>query len=217
MIVVIQCAARKKHDAGHLRRRDGRKVLFVANPICASGEGDLLYTRPDDLADTGFSWRTELLRYNRAPEKNPLGLLPAWQLYQNDTYALLHDKYGSNHLYILSAGWGLISADFLTPYYDITFSRSADRYKHRDAKDRYNDFCMLPTDIAEPVVFFGGKSYVPLFCRLTMHIREKRVMFYNSKEAPDAPSCDLKRYDTARRTNWHYSCVKDFIEGNISI
>ena len=105
---------------------------------------------------------------------NPLGLLPAWQLYQNDTYALLHDKYGSNHLYILSAGWGLISADFLTPYYDITFSRSADRYKHRDAKDRYNDFCMLPTDIAEPVVFFGGKSYVPLFCRLTMHIREKK-------------------------------------------
>ena len=32
MIIVIQCAASKKPDAGHLQRCDGRKVLFVADP-----------------------------------------------------------------------------------------------------------------------------------------------------------------------------------------
>ncbi len=215
MIVVIQCAARKKCDAGHLRRRDGRKVLFVAKPGCAPGEDDLLYARPGDLADTGVSWRTELLRYNCAPEKNPLGLLPAWQLYKNPTYECLYKKYGPNRLYILSAGWGLIPADFLTPNYDITFSTSADKYKRRNKKDRYNDFCMLPTDIAEPVVFFGGKSYVPLFCRLTKHIKEKRYLFY-AGERPEAPDCELKSFGDPY-TNWQYGCAKAFIKGNISI
>ncbi len=217
MIVIIQCAATKKPNTGHLRQRDGKKVLFVANPDSAPNSTAHVYARPDDIADTGISWREELLRYDAHSGNNQPGLLPAWQLYENDTYALLHDKYGSDRLYILSAGWGLISADFLTPYYDITFSRSADKYKRRVAKDRYNDFCMLPTGTAEPVVFFGGKDYLPLFCRLTKHIQKKRVVFYNSKEAPVAPGCDLKRYDTARRTNWHYSCAKDFIEGKISI
>ena len=35
MIFVIQCAARKNPDAGYLRRRDGRKVMFVADPGAA--------------------------------------------------------------------------------------------------------------------------------------------------------------------------------------
>ena len=192
-------------------------MLFVANPDSAPNSTAHVYARPDDIADTGISWREELLRYNARPRNNQPGLLPAWQLYEKDTYALLHDKYGSNRLYILSADWGLIPADFLTPNYDITFSTSADKYKRRNKKDRYNDFCMLPTDTAEPVVFFGGKSYVSLFCRLTKHIREKRVVFYNSNEAPATPGCDLKRYDTAQKSQWHYSCAKDFIEGKISI
>ncbi len=216
MIAVIRCAAGKKSNAGHLRRRDGRKVLFVAKPPSHDpGDGDLLYARPDDIADTGISWREELVRYNCAPEKNPLGLLPAWQLYKDLTYALLHDKYGSERLYILSAGWGLIRADFLTPNYDITFSTGADKYKRRNKKDRYNDFCMLPTDIAEPVVFFGGKSYVSLFCQLTKHVKGKRYLFY-AGERPEAPDCELKSFGDSY-TNWQYGCAKAFIKGNISI
>lgn len=216
MIVVIQCAATKKPNAGHLCRRDGKKVLFVANPDSTPNSTAHVYARPDDIADTGISWREELFRCNARSGNNQPGLLPAWQLYKNLTYECLYKKYGPERLYILSAGWGLIRANFLTPNYDITFSRSADKYKRRIAKDRYNDFCMLPTDTAEPVVFFGGKDYLPLFYSLTQGVRGRRHIFYVGKK-PDAPlDCILKSFGKSY-TNWHYGCAKAFIEGNICI
>ena len=54
----------------------------------------------------------------------------------------------------------MIAADFLTPDYDITFSGSADAYVRRGKKDRYKDFCMLPADTVDDIVFFGGKDYL---------------------------------------------------------
>ena len=82
-IVVIQCAASKQPDAGYLQAGNGRKVMFVAQPDLAPENADYIYTRPDGQADTGLSWRQELLGYNREPADNPLGLLPAWRLYKN--------------------------------------------------------------------------------------------------------------------------------------
>ncbi len=38
MIVVIQCAARKRPDAGHLKSTDGRQVIFVADPDSAPAQ-----------------------------------------------------------------------------------------------------------------------------------------------------------------------------------
>jgi hypothetical protein len=64
----------------------------------------------------------------------------------------------------LSAGWGLIRTDFLTPCYDITFSQSAEGYKRHRKADRYQDFRTLPARSDEDIVFFGGKDYVRLFC-----------------------------------------------------
>jgi len=96
-----------------------------------------VYARPDDRSDTGTLWRDVLLKYNREPDGNPLGLYPAHQLYENKAYWRLADELGVQNVYILSAGWGLIRADFLTPYYDITFSLSADAYKRRRKADRY--------------------------------------------------------------------------------
>ena len=115
MIVVIQCAAKKKPNAGCLLRRDGQKVLFVADPDFAPTGAGHAYARPDDVSDIGVSWRAALLRYNDDPGNNPLGLVPAWRLYKNKTYGLLKNRYGLERLYILSAGWGLIAAHFLTP------------------------------------------------------------------------------------------------------
>jgi hypothetical protein len=62
-----------------------------------------------------------LLRYNEAPGENPLGLLRAFKLYLNDIYRRLARHVGIENFLILSAGWGLIPASFLTPDYDITF------------------------------------------------------------------------------------------------
>ena len=212
MIVVIQCAARKKPDAGHLQGPDGRNIMFVANPATAPVRTDRVYARPDDPADAEKSWRTLLLDYNTDSGNNPLGLLHAWKLYANPTYERLAKHVGVAHLYILSAGWGLIKADFLTPAYDITFTSQADDYKRRRKSARYNDFCMLPSEGVEPIVFFGGKDYVNLFCSLTKHAKGHRTVWHNSASEPKAEGCCVQRFNTAIRTNWHYECAQAFIE-----
>jgi hypothetical protein len=57
---VIQCAARKQPDAGHLRDKDGRPVLFVADPANAPTDPDIVHARPDDISDQGITWREQL-------------------------------------------------------------------------------------------------------------------------------------------------------------
>ena len=181
MVVVIQCAASKASKAAHLVTADGEPVNFVAHPEIAPKDNGL-YLRPDDDAGKGKSWREVLLAYNREPRCNPLGLLPAYRLYENPVYTRLVDKLGIENVYILSAGWGLIRSDFLTPYYDITFSlsaRGADAYKRRRKNDRYEDLCMLGEGKEEEILFFGGKDYVPLFCELTQAVKGTRKVFHS--------------------------------------
>lgn len=116
MIIVIQCAASKRSDAGHLLSAMGKRIIFVANPEAAPADPAHEYARPDDPSGTGMSWRQVLLKYNEETADNSLGLCPVWRLYENRTYGRLVDRLGLEKVYILSAGWGLIRADFLTPY-----------------------------------------------------------------------------------------------------
>lgn len=212
MIVVIQCAATKNPSAGHMKTSDGKPVMFVANPQAAPARPDLVYARPDDLSDTGVPWRRVLLEYNEHPGNNPFGLRPAHQLYKNKTYERLTKRFGLENVFSLSAGWGLISATFLTPQYDITFSAPAEAYKRRGKREHYSDLCMLP-ETANDVVFLGGKDYLPLFCALSSAVRGRKTVFYNSRSVPDAPGCKLERFETSARTNWHYECANALISG----
>jgi hypothetical protein len=83
----------------------------------------------------------------------------------------------------------------------------------------------LPAYTAEPVVFFGGKDYVPLFCKLTEGIKSRRTILYRASDKasekdskpPKAPGCVLQGFPTASRTNWHYECVKAFLEDRIAV
>lgn len=217
MIIVIQCAARKSPEAGHLRTRDGQEVLFVADPDVAPESSACAHARPDDVFDTGKPWRTVLRKYNAEPHGDPHGLLPAWRLYENPVYRLLKERCGLEGFYILSAGWGLIRSDFLTPAYDVTFSAGAEKYKRRRKSDSYHDFNMLSEENAEDIVFFGGKDYVNLFCALTERAGGIRYLWFNSKVAPNAPGCELRRFHTRTRTNWHYECARAFVEGKIQV
>ncbi|MBL4617865.1 MAG: hypothetical protein JKY46_09215 [Robiginitomaculum sp.] len=217
MIVVIQCAASKQSHAGSLQREDGTKVLFVAKPELAPAANNTSYACPDDFASSDVTWREELLSYNETKIENPQKLLPAWELYRNPAYAGLVNKFGKEKVYILSAGWGLIAADFLTPVYDITFSGSAEKYKRRGKKDNYADFRMLQSADNEPVIFLGGKDYIPLFCHLTSHLNTKRVVIYNSKNKLFAPGCSMSLYKTTTRTNWHYKCAQAIIDNEFVI
>jgi hypothetical protein len=114
MIAVIQCAASKRGDAGFLKTKDGTRVLFVGDPKAAPPSDSILYARPDGISDHGVSWRQELIEYNHSPSANPLRLSRSADLYTNETYRHLVARFGLSKTYILSAGWGLISASFLT-------------------------------------------------------------------------------------------------------
>jgi hypothetical protein len=217
MIVVIQCAASKRSGVGHLVSGSGKPLIFVAEPQSAPVDPAHAYARPDDPSGAGMSWRQALLQYNEEPRDNPFGLYPAWQLYENKNYERLVDRLGLRKVYILSAGWGLIRADFLTPYYDITFSPSAAGYKRRRKADAYQDFRMLPDKTDEDILFFGGKDYLRLFCSLTAAIRSKKTAFYNSARLPQADGCTLERFETTTRTNWHYECANAFLDGTLII
>ena len=213
MIVVIQCAARKHPDAGYLRRRDGRRVMIVADTGAVPAAATHAYARPDDICDSGKSWRTRLREYSADPGGNPLGLLPAWQLYRDRTSGLLAEHCGLDRLYILSAGWGLVPADFLTAVYDITFTAGAGKYKRRRKNDRYNDLQLLQSDTVEPVVFFGGRNYLSLFLKLTANKVNHRMVFFAGSE-PDAPGCRLHRFGKPF-TNWQYACARAYVEGKL--
>jgi hypothetical protein len=215
MIIVIQCAASKRLGAGHMIAEDGRLIDFVANPKIAPADCRRVYARPDDAAEGGRSWRQLIIEYNNTPSTNRLDLLPAYQLYQKDIYRRLADTFGLSNLYILSAGWGLIRADFLTPHYDITFRSGVEPYKRRKKSDLYADFNMLPSESEDDIIFLGGKDYLPLFCRLSEGARLAPIIFYNSAVAPELKRARLRRYRTATRTNWHYECANDLIRGSI--
>jgi hypothetical protein len=124
---------------------------------------------------------------------NPLGLYPAYRLYGNPVYERLVDRFGLQKVYILSARWGLIRADFLTP------SPSVRVRKDTSAAGRHTlyDFRMLPDHADEEILFFGGKDYLPLFFSLTAAIKTRRTVFYNSVRAPQATGCVFKRFETS--------------------
>ncbi len=173
-----------------------------------------MYARPDDLAKDGQRYRDVLLQYNAQPRNNPLSLLPAWRLYCHSAYGKLVERFGEAKIFILSAGWGLIRSDFLTPAYDITFSVQAKPFKRRRAFDTYSDFNMLEDPDAEPVVFFGGRAYLPLFCRLTENYVGSRIAAFNSASESQAYGIRTVRYRTRTRTNWHYEAVSAFMGGS---
>ena len=85
MIVVIQCAARKRSDAGYFRSGAGKKLFFVADPTRAPRTDEFTYAWPGDPAEDHESWREKLVLYNRS-ESNPFTLYPAFQLYEEETY-----------------------------------------------------------------------------------------------------------------------------------
>ena len=217
MIIVMQCARSKTATAGHLNDTEGRAVKFVSRPDLAPPSSKHVYAHPDETTTSGTSWRTRLEQYNAAPSGNPLGLLSAWQLYSPAIYQRLAHHFSPQRFYILSAGWGLIRSDFLTPLYDITFSNAAGAYKKRTARTPFRDVNHLPPSLDEPLIFLGGKSYQPLFLNLTSRYSGQRVLLFNSQESPTFRGCMTVRFPTTRRTNWHYSGAEALLDGSLRI
>ncbi|MBM4146406.1 MAG: hypothetical protein FJ240_09075 [Nitrospira sp.] len=213
--VVIQCCASKRDDAGTFKLLNGDKVYFVARPDRCPVKKGVAYFRPDDVnPDTGYTWREYLKNYNRQ-HSNPDKLLKASNLYKPKIYQLLAEN-SRWETYILSAGWGLIKADYLLPSYDITFSSNIkDKWKIRDRKDKYYDFNHLRTKENDTIYFFGGMDYVEPFYEFTRSLRTNVVIYFRNKNIKRQDSYRYVPYRKRIRTNWHYKCAKDFINGRI--
>lgn len=220
MRVVIQCAGSKR-DGGYFRDPDGRAVKFVAHPelVSANDRAGCIFARPDDIASDGRTWRDLVLDYNAqaAIRGNPAGLWQASRLYEPSAYDLLVRRFSPEKVFILSAGWGLIRSDFLTPNYDITFSSQAGNAKRRRRGDSFRDMVQVDLASAESMVFLGGKDYLALFSKLTSGSRGERLIYYNSATLPGAPGCRLQKYETTLRTNWHYECAARLVAGGLPL
>jgi len=218
MIVVIQCAGTKRPDAGFLRTPDGRRVFLVAHPELAPPSLTHVYAHPDHNNESGITWRDLLSSYNSV-STNPLGLSRAFELYTPPAAPLIYrqlvDRLGLERVFVLSAGWGLIRADYLTPCYDITFAREVlgkAPWKHRRADDAFRDYCHLPKVVHEEIVFIGSKSYVRLFCVLTKNVTGHKTVYYNSAHAPSAAGCDLEAFPSDNKRTWQYDCARSLLE-----
>lgn len=228
--IVVSCAGSKSGNAGSMQDGDGRDIRFVGDPDAAPRPADCVYARPDDLSDDGRSWRVRLREYNeqwRGSSTNPWGLLRAFELYEpkrkqyRTVYRDLVAQFGVANVFILSAGWGLIPADYLTPVYDITFSMDCRiaSFKRRPAGG-FRDDNMLSINLPSPVCFIGGEDYRPTFVRLTEAVPVPRIVFYNSKRAPVAPGCIVRRFtppSSKESRGWQYACARDLIAGRLDL
>ncbi len=130
-------------------------------------------------------------------------------------------------MFILSAGWGLIRADFLVPSYDITFSKKAKAespWTYRDnRKDHFEDFQQLSSRSTGPIVFLGGKDYIKLFLALTKPLGRHSIVFQRASpekrvsEDRSENGLEYRSFVTPILTNWHYQCAKDIANGSVSI
>ena len=217
MKVVIQCAGQKREAAERLRNAAGEEVVFVARPdLCErAGASSIRYCQPGDRVGGGLkTWREFLVDYNRTGE-NSYNLRRAADLYRPRIYRKLVDAFGWDNVFILSAGWGLIRSAFLTPDYNITFSSQGPPCTRRTKRltlplEDLNHLAAAVTSPNEPVHFFGGRDYVPLFHALTQNLAAKVIVHHKG----NAPSCKCFTYEVfscERNQNWHYDAAEAFI------
>jgi hypothetical protein len=227
MKIVIQCAASKHDCAGKLRTSSGEDVLFVADPkLCVSVPAGMRYARPDDpCGDKAATWRDVLKRYNEQTD-NPCSLLRAADLYApkehvfRKLYQELVRAFGWNNVFILSAGWGLIRADFWTPDYNITFSAQGKKDKPwvwRNTKDRswldFNHLQDAPIAQDEPIHLFGGRDYLPTFYALVEAVPGRKIVHYMG-DVKRRSSFDYEKYEGSEKNRtWHYRAAKEFVAG----
>ena len=117
----------------NLRTAGGKPVIFVAHPNWRH-RMPRTSTRGPMMFDDGRSWRARFLGIQ--PGGTPAtrsACFPRGNSMNPHESSRMVNRFGLDSVFILSAGWGLIPARFLTPAYDITFSQvpKPERWKRR--------------------------------------------------------------------------------------
>ncbi len=226
MKVIIQCCSGKEEKYITF---NGKPIKLVSDPDKKCDKSDSFeYYRPDsEIVNNQITWR-DIVELCNKKDQQPYGLLKAVFLYKprNNPHiyrdiANFPDLCGLKNFFILSAGWGLVRGDYFLPSYDITFNKEALPCSQRDyKKDRgkFHDFNHLKEckiNEHENIYFFGAKDYLPFYYDLTKDISGRKVIYYKSEKTKKEKGYVYIKYDKKINTNWHYSCVKDFIAGQI--
>jgi hypothetical protein len=204
--VVIVCS-KGKNDSKFTQYPN---VNFVATPDLPNE------FRPDDInLIENITWR----KYLEVNQKDA-NLLEVYNLYKRSEYRFLYNKYVKD-LYILSAGWGLVNSEFKLPNYDIAFSSNAQPRNKRNnnliEQPIYNDFHQLTVNDEEDIIFIGSPDYIALFMRLTLNLKNRKIIYWNKMSPQPTPfqlpipndTFCYRFYKTNTRTNWHYQLAKD--------
>lgn len=217
MKIVISCCDRKN---GNPFTYNEETINFVSH-VNAALQNNELYFHPDDLIpNENNTWRDLV-----AQQEEGNNLLPAYNLYRPNIYAALFENYG-NDLFIFSAGWGIIRADFRLPKYNITFSnnRNIPNYAIRNNVDIFHDFNHLEGIAAnEQILLIAGSDYVLPFCQLTANLPNEKIIIYknqallNNNPYLNNNNFHFNHYQTNRRTNWHYEFAQRLINNEIEI
>lgn len=203
--VVMICASMK----------NGEYLKYMNNDIhfkAVSIPNENTY-RPDDLIpNENITWRNYICENQ---SKIPL---QAYELYTRDIYRSLFKRFGNN-LYILSAGWGLVRANYGLPKYDITFSRGKNQENNRRVYNTpvYSDFNQLSVDNKEDIVFVGTPDYLQLFFKCTEDLSNRKIIYYKKDNLPNTHrppnnSFLFIRYITNTRMKWYYELAMDLVK-----
>jgi hypothetical protein len=165
--VIIPCAKGKKHNAPTLTL-GGNDITFVAQPAGVNERAPW-----DPIVQHGpRTWIHCVADYNNAGALNPVDvaagvgisgppgtqLFCAGTLYTASIYADLIQVLGFHHIFILSAGWGLVRADVRLPPYDVTFVHGNPRTHITPHRRSVLPKLFLPP-AGYPTLVFASASY----------------------------------------------------------
>jgi hypothetical protein len=229
-IPVLVCSSSKTKDWFWYK---GQAIKFVASPQMAPKD-EFTYYKPDDpIPGENRTWRDLVLNGQNDPG---IDLVPAYKLYvhklhDRDIYEDFYEEFGSL-FYILSAGWGIIRADFKIPAYDITYSDATKvpPFAKRKKADVWPDINHLTEDKEDSakfdsdseIILFAGSTYRPHFQKMTQSPSvpyTKKILVRTNKESENGKTrahqdfIDENYYTTAR-TNWYYEAAGKFLGGN---
>jgi len=206
-IPVLCCSKSKRIDVFYY---NNHSIKFVASPKCAN-DGLNLYCIPDDkIPGYEKKWRDLIV------EQNHENLVRGFELYKNDIYRYLYQKYGDN-FYILSAGWGIIRSSYKLPAYNISYSKQADELIKRTEHMQWNDFNHLQDDVNAGIissdaviVLFSSVDYLSSFYNLTSEIKNRKKIFFKAKGIIQKEGYEYEYYNENIMTNWFYKAARNF-------
>lgn len=210
MKIVFPCASSKNEIPFIYNERE---INFVSHAL--PNIENKFFVHPDELIfNENISWRDFINK-----QENRKDLKKAYNLYKNEIYDRLYKRFGNN-LFIFSAGWGIVRAEFKLPNYNITFSRGENIPNHciRDKKQKYKDFNHLNgIEKNEKIIFIGPEDYATSFLKLVSKLPNEIEIFYRDKFLDNynykntIKRISFKKYIKGTIRNWYYKCAEELI------